>query len=818
MIYIERPERFVSARWLYRKSGLASVAMRLLIIVLVTGFFATPVFASTPRLNSITPRGVKAGGEYTLKFSGARLKQADEVFFYDTGITVVGIEPIDNNNINVKVKVDEDCRVGEHVAQVRTKNGISDYRSVFVGRLPELAEAEPNNDIEKAQAIGKNLTVTGIVTNEDIDYFRIEGKKGERISVEVEAIRLGFLFDPAIALLDKNRFEIAVSDDTPLTKQDSYFSVLLPEDGEYFITIRESSFVGNGQSHYRMHVGNFPRPAAVYPAGGKPGEKLELQFIDAFVDDQPVRSFAKQVELPASEGFRGGIFCSDEHGVSPSAMPFRLVDLDNHLETEPNNSFAQTETVTLPHAINGVISRPNDYDYFKFAAKKNQVWHIECFARRLGSGLDPVLHVFDSNKKVVIGDDDSRKPDSYTRFKAPADGDYYVRIYDHLRRGQPDFVYRLELTPHSPELSLKIKRIDRYSQQRQTIAVPQGGRFAVLMSTTRKDFAGEVHALGDNLPLGIKMQAKPLHRTRNSMPVVFEVAEDAKLGGALVDFKGQHWLNETKNITGSFGNFADFVLGQPNNSVYYGCTVDKLAFAVVEKLPFKIEVVQPKVPLVRNGQMSLKVIAHRDEGFDEPIKLQFPYRSSGVGTTYQIVMPKGKSEALYPLNANGKAAVGKWPMYVIGTSNYKGPAWTSSELAEIEIAEPFVTAEIARMSIERGQSTQLICKLNQLKPFEGEATAEIIGVPANIVVEPAKKFTKETTELSFNIQTNEKSPVGKHGGLFCRVTITKNDEPIVSRAGNALLQINKPKPPKVEKKPAIAKANEAKPVVANAKQ
>jgi hypothetical protein len=365
---------------------------------------------------------------------------------------------------------------------------------------------------------------------------------------------------------------------------------------------------------------------------------------------------------------------------------------------------------------------------------------------------------------------------------------------------------------------LKIKRIDRYSQQRQTIAVPQGGRFAVLMSTTRKDFAGEVHALGDNLPLGIKMQAKPLHRTRNSMPVVFEVAEDAKLGGALVDFKGQHWLNETKNITGSFGNFADFVLGQPNNSVYYGCTVDKLAFAVVEKLPFKIEVVQPKVPLVRNGQMSLKVIAHRDEGFDEPIKLQFPYRSSGVGTTYQIVMPKGKSEALYPLNANGKAAVGKWPMYVIGTSSFKGPAWTSSELAEIEIAEPFVTAEIARMSIERGQSTQLICKLNQLKPFEGEATAEIIGVPANIVVEPAKKFTKETTELSFNIQTNEKSPVGKHGGLFCRVTITKNDEPIVSRAGNALLQINKPKPPKVEKKPAIAKANEAKPVVANAKQ
>jgi hypothetical protein len=759
---------------------------------------------SSPRLNLITPRGIRIGEEHTLKFAGARLKDAEEVFFYDTGITVVSIEPIDANNINVKVKVAADCRVGEHVAQVRTKNGISDYRSVFVGRLPEVAEAEPNNDLTAAQNIDLNVTVTGIVNTEDIDYFRIEGKKGERISVEVEALRLGYLFDPAIALLDKNRFEIAVSDDTPLTKQDSFFSVILPEDGQYFITIRESSFVGNDLSHYRMHVGNFPRPAAVYPAGGKPGESLELQFIDTFFEGQPVRSVGKQTTLPKTEGFRGGIFYEDSDGISPSPMPFRLVDLNNHLEQEPNNNFTQTQTVTLPHAINGVISQPGDYDYFKFTAKKGQVWHVECFARRLGSGLDAVLHIFDANKKVLVGNDDSKKADSYIRFQAPADGDYFVRVYDHLRRGQPDFVYRIELTPRKPSLTLDIKRIDRYSQQRQTIAVPQGGRFAVLMNGARQDFVGEVELLGDNLPAGIKMQAKPMHKNLNTMPVVFEVDEQAPLGGALIDFKGQHSLNGVQTLAGSFGNAADFVLGQPNNAVYYHCHVDKLAFAVVEKLPFKLEIVQPTAPMVRNGQKSLKIIAHRDKGFEDQINLQFPFRSPGVGTTYQIVMPKGKSEAYYPLNANSKAQLGKWPMYVIGTSNFKGPAWTSTQLGELEIAEPFVTVEIPRMSIERGQATELICKLNQLIPFEGEAKAEIIGVPANIVVEGPKQFTKDTQELSFSIQTSDKSPIGKHGGLFCRVTVTHAGEPVVSRAGNALLQINKPKPPKVEPKPPIA--------------
>lgn len=776
----------------------------LLLFLICSMLGASAVDASTPRLNSITPRGIKLGGEHTLKFSGARLKDAEEVFFYDVGITVISIEPIDANNVNVKVKVSEDCRIGEHVAQVRTKNGVSDYRSVFVGRLPEVAEVEPNNGLEEAQSIGINVTVTGIVTNEDIDYFRIEGKKGDRISVEVEAIRLGFLFDPAIALLDKDRFEVAVSDDTPLTKQDSFFSVLLPEDGEYFITIRESSFVGNGNSRYRMHVGNFPRPAAVYPAGGKPGEKISLQFIDHYSEGTPVHSVAKEIELPKSEGFRGGIFYQDDGGISPTALPFRLTDLNNHLESEPNNNFDEMTPLTLPHAINGVIGEPGDFDYFKFKAKKGQVWHVECFARRIGSGLDPVINIFDANKKHIVGDDDARRPDCYVRFQAPADGDYFVRVYDHLRRGQPDFVYRIELTSPEPELGLTINRIDRYSQQRQTIAVPQGGRFAVLMSAQRKDFAGEVSLLGDNLPLGIKLHARPMHRNLNVMPVVFEVDENAELGGSLIEFQGQTKLNETQTVTGHFSNSADFVLGQPNNAVYYRCNVDKLAFAVVEKLPFKLEIVQPNAPMVRNGQAKIKVIAHRDEGFDGQINLQFPFRSPGVGTTYQIVMPKGKSEAYYPLNANGKAQIGKWPMYVIGTSNFKGPAWTSTQLAELEIAEPWVTAEIARMSIARGEATQMIVKLNQLRPFEGEATAEIVGVPANITIDSPKTFTKDTKELTFSIQTNEKSPVGKHGGLFCRVTITHNGEPVVSRAGNALLQINKPKPPKPDAKPIVA--------------
>ena len=121
-----------------------------------------------------------------------------------------------------------------------------------------------------------NVCVAGTLQNEDADYYRIHAKKGERLSVEVEGIRLGqAYFDPFVSVLDKNRFELASVDDTALAKQDPFVSVVIPEDGDYTILVREASYRGADNCHYRLHVGNFPRPSVAYPAGGKRGEQLE---------------------------------------------------------------------------------------------------------------------------------------------------------------------------------------------------------------------------------------------------------------------------------------------------------------------------------------------------------------------------------------------------------------------------------------------------------------------------------------------------------------------------------------------------------------
>ena len=360
-----------------------------LVLLLVT----VSLKAADPRLTIITPRGAQRGTEVTLTFSGSRLADAEEIYFYSPGFELVKFEESKNANRCVAViKVAADCQLGEHTMQVRTKTDVSDYRSFWVGPFPELKEKEPNSEFNTPQPITFKNTVTGIIQREDVDYFVLEAKKGQRISVEVEGMRLGAraMFDPYLAILDSKRFELARSDDLSLLRIDPAISIIAPADGKYILELRESAYGGNGTCAYRMHVGNFPRPTGVYPAGGKVGEKLNVTFLGDAAGD-----IVQSVTLPTSPSTRSGLFAKDSLGMSPSANPFRVSTFGNILEAEPNNAREKATPGALPMAFNGIIQEDGDVDYFKFTAKKGVTYDIDCFARRLRSPLDPVIGIYD---------------------------------------------------------------------------------------------------------------------------------------------------------------------------------------------------------------------------------------------------------------------------------------------------------------------------------------------------------------------------------------------------------------------------------------
>lgn len=770
------------------------------ILTILMASSGVTAFAAFPQLSLILPRGAQRGGDREFTFQGQRLGDAEEILFHgEGGITVKAIQPVDANSFKAVLSIPETCPLGEQIVQIRCKSGISDYRSVWIGALPVVDEVEPNSLFDQPQKLALDSTVHGIVTGEDVDLYLVDAKKGQRLSVEIEGLRLGsYRFDPHVSILDMRRFELASADDSPATLQDGILSILAPEDGTYVVQVRESSYGGDGNCRYRLHVGTFPRPSAVYPAGGKAGEKMKVTFIgDA---SGPLeQEIDVPAILPGPTGDVTRVFARDGASSSPSGMPFRISSNGNALEQEPNGDVASATTADATLAINGVIGEPGDVDHFRFGAKKGQSFDVECHARRLRTGLDPVVNILRVNGSNVAGNDDARGPDAAFRFDVPEDGEYVVRVTDHLGRGRPDFIYRVELTPPNPGFSLSIPRIDRYSQTRQTIFVPRGNRYAVLINAAKRNFDGELMFDGSGLPPGMTMNAPRMKPGQSQVPIVFEAAADAPIGGKLTVFEASHVTEQDpegkSGIRGRFENSADFVLGDPNNAVHYTGRAEKLAVAVIDAVPFSLEIVQPKAPVVRNGRIDLKIRVNRGEGFKQPVTVEFPFRPAGIGALPNITIPPEANEGVYQLSCAGNAAVGSWPVYAIGSADVGGTAWVASPMATLEVAEPFSTATLARASCEKGGAAQVVCTLAHPKPFEGAAVARLQGLPPETAC-PEMNFTKDTPQLVFNVATNDKSPVGNHKGIFVEVTTTVAGEPVIMSGGSTELQIAAPAPPK----------------------
>src|SRR5947208_3942514 len=117
--------------------------------------------AASPSLGSIAPLGIQRGVESVLNFQGGRLADAKEILFYSSGFTVTKLETVNDGQVKATVKVAADCRLGEHIARVRTASGISEMRPFQVGPFPTIAEKEPNSEFNKPQHIPLNVTVDG---------------------------------------------------------------------------------------------------------------------------------------------------------------------------------------------------------------------------------------------------------------------------------------------------------------------------------------------------------------------------------------------------------------------------------------------------------------------------------------------------------------------------------------------------------------------------------------------------------------------------------------------------------------------------------
>ncbi|OYW75118.1 MAG: hypothetical protein B7Z37_14980 [Verrucomicrobia bacterium 12-59-8] len=737
-------------------------------LILITAACATSAFAAYPTFTTTVPNGGQRGTEVKLTVTGTQLADFESMIFFSPGFTQKSVDKVEPNKVQLTIGIAPDVPPGNHLMRIRTKSGMSHARQFFVGIFPNVDEKEPNSDFETPQVIQMNQTIEGVVQTEDVDNYRVSLKKGQRLSVEVDGLRLGYtVFDPFLAIIDKNRFEKVISDDTILHRQDGYCSYVAEEDGDYTVMIRESSYRGGGTSYYRLHVGSFRRPDVVFPAGGKIGSKTKVRFIERD------SSFEEEVQLPAEIDPDYMLFSKSQEP-APSGNPFRLVNYDNVLEAEPNDEQAKaTVAPGAPIALNGIIEKPGDVDFFKVPLKKGMTLEVQAFAQSLGSPLDSVVNIYNAKGGSISGNDDGggrRRLDSKFKVAIPADGDYFVRVADHLERGGPSYVYRLELIAAEPEVFFASPQYSvNDNNYRQFIPIPKGGRYATLVNVTRNNVSGDFKFEVQNMPQGVKLLTELAPKDLGSVPLLFEAAADAPLGHQVVPI----YLNAVDPSTKSRGKLRqEFDIVRNGNVVYYTQIEDRLPVAVVEEAPYSLEIVKPAVPLVNNGILELKVVSKRKEGFKAPIRVLMIWKPNGVSALGEQTIPEGQNECVFQLDANANVPAGSWNFTVMGESDGgSGRIYNASPFTAVVTTPAYINAPaIPLVAVEQGKEAVMVAKLEQLLPFDGEATAQVLGVPDTIPIESAK-ITKDTKEVSFKVKTTDKSPIGKQANLFVRVDV-----------------------------------------------
>jgi hypothetical protein len=765
-----------------------------------------------PTVESVVPGVGQVGREFTVVLGGGRLKDARELLLYHDGLTCTRLEAASDNEVRATLKAAAGARPGPHAFRVRTPGGLSELRVIHLVSLPVVPESEPNDDPKRAQAIPLNSTVAGVIDAGDVDCFAVSLRKGQRLSAEVQAVRLGGeLTDTVLSVFAPDGRRLIEADDTAITRQDPSASLIAASDGAYTITVRDTAFGGGPANTYALHVGEFPRPSGVFPPGGQAGKPTRLELLGL------EGSGARQILIPPDHaGPWFDYYPSMAGWTVPTAIPLRVRSYPCVEETDPGGATPLPDRLDAhdwPVAFHGVIGGRGDVDAFAVRAHSGQTIQVEVFAARVGSPLDSILKVYDPDGDLVGRNDDDATHDSRLTFQARTDGPYRVEIRDKRLEGGPGYVYRIEVEERRPSLTLFLAGPVRKSQARQVIAVPRGNRVLAHLGVRRDGFRGPVRIETGPLPVGVSIDLKDIPQETYLSPVVIEAAADAPLAANLVALNGSA-STPAGPVTGGFAQVVDLLPGAGDSS-FESIRVDRLAAAVIDEAPYKVDLASPASTLARDGAIEVLAKVGRAEGFDEALEVSLPYLPPGVEMDGPAIVPPGQGDAVLRLIARPDADPASWrlaaearpapprrdrrdmTLALMAQLNATGGGGSRRRRVTVEgqphVASRFVTLDLEPAPVtgrfnpamaEQGRTVAIACAIEHARPLPAAMMATLEGLPARAVASPVP-VTPDARRIEFRVVVAADAAVGRYESLAARLSGRVDGRSVEYRVGQA---------------------------------
>lgn len=589
--------------------------------------FAPVLFAQVvPVVTHTTPSALAPGKATVVTFHGSNLGGATTLW---TSINAK-VEPQTNDarQATFRLTLPADAPAGLAGAWLTTTNGVANLLPIFVDDLPTItADPKHAGTRETAQELTPPVAVDSACKAGRAELFKVMAKAGQSLSVEVVAARLGSKLDPQLRLLDATGRELALADDSTGLGADAHLQHRFTADTTCFLEVRDVSWQGGADYRFRLRAGRFALMTASYP-----------------LPNASIKAITTNAEL----------------------MQNLLTAATQVLEVEPNDTPAQATPFTPPCVLNGRFATPRDRDWFSFTAQKGQRLLFTSETRRAGSPAELFVRVESAAGALLAESDVNSTNDVALDVTFKQDGPVRLAVEDLLRRGGPEFPYRLRVEPFTPGFTL-LAETNRFSP-------PQGGVFITKVTAQRRGYNGPITLALSGAASRLLLSSNIIAQGKSDTILRAQVPEDQPPGMLmLLSIVGQA-TNENAVLTTTAGTLPVVARIWPTVPFLPLGLDGVVALGVGPRMPdfFQLALATNAVQFpAAGGKASFTVrVTGTDKAFNT--KVEFAFERLPGGLTAKLTKEaKGAGDYVVELSSTAAVPPGESEFQITGTGTFR---------------------------------------------------------------------------------------------------------------------------------------------------